>query len=74
MVGGHVKSAGAVLQDVVRQSMHETHHQTLATTAHLQASWQGVDSSFGSGVDADNVWYLMNLRSQRRCGGTQLGL
>ena len=73
-MGGHVKSAGAMLQDTVRQSVHEAYQEALATTARLQAGWQCVDSSFGSRIDAGDVWYLTNSRSLRRCGGTQLGI
>lgn len=74
MVGVCVKRAGAVLQDAVRQSVHEAHQETLATTACLQAGWQCVDSSFGSRIDAGDAWYLVNSRSLRRCEGTQLGI
>lgn len=53
--GGRFCGAGAMLQDVARQSVHKAHEETLATTARLQASWTYVDSGLMQ-VMCDTRW------------------
>lgn len=37
MLEGHVLSAGGVLQDAVKHTMHEAHQETVTVVADLQA-------------------------------------
>lgn len=59
---------------VQRGRPHKACQETLAVTVHLQTGQQCAGSSFGSRIDAGDVWSLMNSGSLRRCGGTQLGM
>lgn len=53
-------------QETARQPVHQACDGTLATTARFAGS------SFGPSSYAGDVWYLVNSRSLRRCGGTQV--